>query len=87
MKRQPTEWEKKFANDVTSRELISNLYKQLIQVNISKTNKMDRSTEQTFSQRGKADGQQTHEKILHVASQHEFSPHTCQNGYLQKGHK
>ena len=57
MKRQPTEWEKKFANDVTSRELISNLYKQLIQVNISKTNKMDRSTEQTFSQRGKADGQ------------------------------
>lgn len=37
MKRQPTEWEKKFANDMTNRQLISNIYKQLIQVNINKT--------------------------------------------------
>ena len=35
-KRQSTEWEKIFANDVTKKELISNMYKQLIQLNIKK---------------------------------------------------
>ena len=33
MKRQPTEWEKIFPNDVTDRGLISKMYKQLIQLN------------------------------------------------------
>ena len=32
--RQPTEWEKIFANDVTKKGLISKIYKQLIQLNI-----------------------------------------------------
>ena len=35
-KRQSTEWEKIFANDVTDREFISKIYKQLIQLNIKK---------------------------------------------------
>ena len=29
-KRQPTEWEKIFADDMTDKRLISNIYKQLI---------------------------------------------------------
>ena len=36
MKRQPTEWEKIFANDTTDKELISNIYKELIQPNIQR---------------------------------------------------
>ena len=37
MKRQPTEWEKIFANNMTDKVLISKIYKQLIQLNIKKT--------------------------------------------------
>ena len=38
VKRQPSEWEKITAKETTGKELISKIYKQLIQLNDRKTN-------------------------------------------------
>ena len=38
MKRQPTDWEKTFANDLTGKGLVSKIYKQLIRLSSIKAN-------------------------------------------------
>ena len=55
VKRHPSEWKKIIETETTDKELISKIYKQLMQLNIRKISdpikKMGQKTKQTFLQR------------------------------------
>ena len=64
VKRQPSEWEEIIANEVTDKELISKIYKQLLQLNSRKIKdpiKKWAKQLNTLLQR-----RQTHEKMLNI---------------------
>ena len=98
-KRQCSEWEKIFANEATDKGLISKIYKQLMQLSITKNKqpnpKMGRRPKQTFLQRRYTDYQQTYEKMLNITNHqrnanqnyNKVSPHTGQNGHHPKVYK
>ena len=63
--------EEKFANGMTTKGLIPQIYKQLTQFNLKNTQpdlKMGRGTEQIFFQRKHTDDPQAHENILNFAN-------------------
>ena len=59
MKRQPIKWEKILANDVTNKDLVCKIYKQIIQLNINKTKQPNQNIgkrpKQAFLQRRHTD--------------------------------
>ena len=81
---------------MTNKGLISEMDKQLMQLNTKKNKQpkqnMGRRSEQRFLQRRHTDGQEAHENILNITNYqrnanqnyYEVSPHTSQNGHHQK---
>ena len=69
---------------MTDKGLISSTYKQFIQRNIKEITqlKMGRRTEYTFFQRGNADGQQAHEKMLNIMIIKEMQTKTTRRYHL-----
>ena len=68
MKRQPSEWEKIIANETTDKGLIFKIYKQLIQLNIRKTNNLIKKWENDLNRHFSKEDIQMANKHMKICS-------------------
>ena len=99
MKRQPSEWEKIMADETIDKELISKIYKQLMQLNTTKINdpikKWAKELNRHFSKEYIQMAKKIHEKMLNIThyqrnanqDHNEIPFHASQNGCYPKVYK